>query len=153
MKQMKRFMCAAFTVLMILALTACGSTDPQTVVLTTEQNGVPVEYQLDSLGDTVQTITQKSTVDCSMYTEEQISLFEASINEYAATYEAIEGVTYSSEFVDTNLVETICIDATNSDTLNSLSEQGLLPIDGTSSKIPLKRTVENLQSQGWTIKE
>lgn len=153
MKQMRRIMCIVLASLMIFALTACGGSEPQTVFLTYEQDGVSMEYQLDAVGDIVEKLTQTSSIDCSMYTEEQMQIFEESISDYAAAYENIDGVSYSTEIIGTDLVETISIDATNSDTLDTLSSQGLLPIEGTSSSISLEKTVENLESQGWVVQE
>lgn len=153
MKQMKRIMCIILASLILFALTACGGSEPQTVVLTYEQDGVSMEYQLDAVGDTVETITQTSSIDCSMYTEAQMQIFEESISEYAATYDSIDGVSYSTEIIGTDLVETISIDATNTDTLDTLSAQGLLPIEGTSARISLEKTVENLEAQGWVVQE
>ncbi|MBO5460862.1 MAG: DUF1307 domain-containing protein, partial [Ruminococcus sp.] len=131
----------------------CGNSEPTTVTLTMEQNGATIDYKLDAKGDVVQTITQTSTVDCSAYTEEQLAVIEESAGQYAASYEGIEGVTYSIETVDTNLVETIVIDATNSDSLQELSDLGLLPIEGSSSSISLEKTVENLEALGMTVVE
>ena len=139
---------------MLLSLTACGSKpEPQTVVLTLNQNGTNIDYQLDALDDTVQMITQTSTVDCSAYSEEDLALILASAEEYAASYEEIEGVTYSVKTVDTDLVETIVIDTTNSDSLKQLSDSGLLPIEGSADTISLEKTIANLEELGMTIKE
>ena len=150
---MKKILCAILTGLMLLSVTACGNSEPTTVTLTMEQNGATIDYKLDAKGDVVQTITQTSTVDCSAYTEEQLAVIEESAGQYAASYEGIEGVTYSIETVDTNLVETIVIDATNSDSLQELSDLGLLPIEGSSSSISLEKTVENLEALGMTVVE
>lgn len=151
---MKKILCAVLTTCMLFALTACGSKpESKTVVLTYDLSGTTIDYQLDALDDTVQKITQVSTVDCSAYSDEDLSIILESADEYAASYEVIEGVTYSIEVEDSNLIETIVIDTTNLDSLQELSDSGLLPIDGDFDYISLEKTIENLESMGMTIKE
>lgn len=151
---MKKVLCTILASLIFFTFTACG-TEPEEkcVILTSEEDGMTIDYQLDALDDTVQMITQTTTIDCSSYTEEEISIITSSVDEYRAAYEAIEGVTYSLETIDTDLVETITIDTTNSDSLKELNDSGLLPIDGTADAISLEKTVENLKEDGMTVKE
>lgn len=151
---MKKVLCTILASLIFFTFTACG-TEPEEkcVILTSEEDGMTIDYQLDALDDTVQMITQTTTIDCSSYTEEEISIITSSVDEYRAAYEAIEGVTYSLETIDTDLVETITIDTTNSDSLQELNDSGLLPIDGTADAISLEKTVENLKEDGMTVKE
>lgn len=151
---MKKVLCTILASLIFFTFTACG-TEPEEkcVILTSEEDGMTIDYQLDALDDTVQMITQTTTIDCSSYTEEEISIITSSVDEYRAAYEAIEGVTYSLETIDTDLVETITIDTTNSDSLQELNYSGLLPIDGTADAISLEKTVENLKEDGMTVKE
>lgn len=141
--------------LMALSLTACGAVKEQSVTLVYEQEGVSMEYTLDATGDIVHTITQVSSVDCSLYTEEQVEMIQASIEEYAGVYEAYEGVEYTSSVEDGFMSETIKIDVSDKDTIDELSESGLLPIegDGEVSLISLEKTVESLEGQGWTVQE
>lgn len=150
---MKKILCTILVGLMLLSLTACGS-DPKTktVILTLEESGTTIDYKLEALDDVVQKITQISTVDCSSFSDEELSIIQSSAKEYASAYEAIEGVTYSIDIDSTNLVETITIDTTNTDSLQELSASGLLPIDGTADSISLEKTVENLKELGMTEK-
>lgn len=150
---MKKMLFTILASLMLLSLTACGSPEPETVVLTYEANGTLIDYELEAINDIVQTITQTTTVDCSMYTEDQILIIEETAAEYATIYGEIEGVTYSTEMVGTDLVETLIIDATSSETLQTLNDEGLLPIEGSDSAISLEKTVENLEALGMTVKE
>lgn len=151
---MKKVLCTILASLIFFTFTACGSEpEEKCVILTSEEDGITMDYQLDALDDTVQKITQTTTIDCSSFTEEEISIITSSVDEYRAAYEAIEGVTYSLETIDTDLVETITIDTTNSDSLQELNDSGLLPIDGTADSISLEKTVENLKELGMTEKE
>ena len=150
MKLGKKIMCGVLAVMMLFCLTACGSSaKDQTVVLTYEQDGVSMEYKMDAKGDVIQTITQTSTIDCSAYTEDDIALIEASIQEYAAIYEEYDGVDYSSETVDNAIIEIIKLDVSDSALVQSLADAQLLPIEGEGTTLSLEKTVENLTSQGW----
>ena len=145
MTLMKKLICITLSVLMVFAFTACGK-KTQTAVLTYEANGISIEYQLEATEDIVEKITQISTTSNS-------TDMSSSASSYQSLYSNIEGVTYSTEVVDDQFVETIVIDATNTVALQTLSEQGLLTIDGTSSTISFQKTVDNLTAQGWTIQE
>lgn len=151
---MKKVLCTILASLIFFTFTACG-TEPEEkcVILTSEEDEITIDYQLDALDDTVQMITQTTTIDCSSFTEEEVSIITSSVDEYRVAYEAIEGVTYSLETIDTDLVETITIDTTNSDSLKELNDSGLLPIEGTADTISLEKTVENLKELGMTVKE
>ncbi len=148
MKKMKRIMCFVLACIMVFSITACGGKE-QTKILTLEQNGVTMEYQIEAKGDSIHTITQKSSIDCSGYTADDIALIEASIAEYAAIYEAYDGVTYSTETTDTTIIETIKLDVSDGDLVQSLSDAGLLPIEGDGTNLSLEKTIENLTAQGW----
>ena len=149
---MKKLLCVLLSAMMILTMAACGGKE-QTATLTTDANGVSMEYVLEAKGDIVHTITQTSTIDCSIYTEEQIAMIEESVAMYQEQYDQIDGVTYTAGVEGTNFVEKIVIDASSEDTLNTLSAQGLLPIEGDSSSVSLDKTVDNLVSQGWVLQD
>lgn len=153
MKKMKRLMCMVLAGLIILSMAACGGSKPQTAVLTYEANGVTMEYKIDAKGDTINTITQTSSIDCSAYSEDDIATIQASMDEYAAIYEAYDGVKYETAVDGTTLKEIITLDVSDSDLVQSLSDAGLLPIEGDGTKLSLDKTVENLESQGWTLQE
>ncbi len=152
--KMKKFLCTILASLIFFSLTACG-TEPEekSMILTLEEDGITVDYQLDALDDTVQKITQTSMIDCSAFAEEQISTVIDAVEEYTAAYEEIEGVTCSIETVDTDLVETITIDLTKIDSLEELSDSGLLSIEGDADSISFEQTVESLKELGMTEKE
>lgn len=152
MKPMKRMFCLLLTTLMILSIIGCGGKE-QTTTLLYEGSGITMEYKMEAKGDIVHTITQTSTLDCSAYTEEEIAEIEELLAQTSTSYDAYEGVTYESSVEDTTLKEIITIDASDSDTLTALSEAGLLPIDGDTSKISLQKTVESLESQGWVVQK
>lgn len=151
---MKKILCTILASLIFFTFTACGSEpEEKCVIFTSEEDGITIDYQLDALDDTVQKITQTTTIDGSLFTEEQISIIISAADGYRATCKAIEGVTYSFETVDTDLIETITIDTTNSDSLQELNDSGLLYIDGTTDVISLEKTIENLKELGMTEKE
>lgn len=152
MKSTKKIVSLVLVGLMVFLMTACGAKE-KSAVLTYEQTGVLMEYRIDAKGDVVQKITQTSTLDCSAFSEDQVAAIEASLVEYADTYEKMDGVEYSSSKSGDAIVETIIIDATNGDTLGELADAGLLPIEGDASKISLSKTIDNLEEQGWTLKE
>lgn len=152
MKRMKRLFCLILASLMVLSMIGCGGKEQSTTLLY-EESGITMEYKMDAKGDIVHTITQTSILDCSAYTEEEIAAIEELMVQTSTSYGEYECVTYESVVEDTTLKETITIDASDSDTLKALSEAGLLPIDGNSSKISLKKTVESLESQGWVVQE
>lgn len=151
---MKKFLCTILASFILFSFTACG-TEPEekSIILTLEEEGTTVDYQLDAFDDTVQKITQTSTIDCSAFTEEQLSSVFDNAEQYTAAYEEIEGVTYSIETVDGDLVETITIDLTKVDSLQALSDSGLLPVESDADSISFEKTVENLKGLGMTEKE
>lgn len=151
---MKKILCTILSGFILFSLAACGAEpEEKSVVLTLEEEGATVDYQLDALDDTVQKITQTSTIDCSAFAEEQLSSVLDNAEEYAAAYEEIEGVTYSIETVDSDLVETITIDLTKVDSLQELADSGLLPVESDADSISFEKTVENLKGLGMTEKE
>ena len=58
-----------------------------------------------------------------------------------------------NSFPEKSLKEIITIDASNADALEELSDAGMLPLEGSGQKISLEKTVESLESQGWTVQE
>ncbi|MCI5699441.1 MAG: DUF1307 domain-containing protein [Lachnospiraceae bacterium] len=152
MKRMKRMLCLILAALMLVSMAGCGAKE-QSTTLVLEQPGVTMEYKLDAKGDVVEIITQSSTIDCSMYGEDELQAIEDMISQVEPIYAGIDGVTYEVERGESTIIEVITIDASKSDTLKKLSESGMLPIDGDASKISLKLTVESLESQGWAVKE
>ena len=155
---MKKLLCAILAAVMVLAVTACGggSDEPKKLdetVLAMDQNGVSIEFALYSDGDTVKQIVQKSILDGSAFTDEQIQTLIDSTEQYAASYEAFEGVTYEFKQDGTKLIETITIDTTDMDMLQALSDAGLVPLDAKNADfISLEKTIENLKAMGMTEK-
>ena len=79
---MKKLLCVLLAALMLFSLTACGgggSSEPKELdetVLTMDQNGVKIEYSLYSDGDVVKKIVQKSILDGTAFTEEQVQILQ-----------------------------------------------------------------------------
>ncbi len=150
---MKKLLCALLTGAVVLGMTACGGEKEVqgAAVATMEQNGVTVTMTFDAKGDTVTRITQESTIDLEGFTEEQIEAVTTTVESAEDIYNDLEGVEYSCEEQDGQLVEQIVI-PTEGDTLKAVIEQGLLPVDNENlTQLSLKATTENLESAGWTI--
>lgn len=150
---MKKLLCALLTGVVVLGLTACGGEEEVqgAAVATLEQNGVTMTMTFDAKGDTVTRITQESTIDLSNFTEEQIEAVRTTVESAEDIYNELDGVEYSCEEQDGQLVEVIVI-PTEGDTLQAVVEQGLLPVDNENlTQLSLEATIENLESSGWTI--
>lgn len=150
---MKKLLCALLTVAAVLGLTACGGEKEVqgAAVATLEQDGVTVTMTFDAKGDTVTRITQESTIDLGDFTEEQIEAVKTTVESAEDMYNELDGVEYSCEEQDGQLVEVIVI-PTEGDILKEVIEQGLLPVDNEElTQLSLKATTENLESSGWTI--
>lgn len=150
---MKKILCMILAGVMALSLVGCSKiTGKETVVLTFEPKGAVMEYKLVANEDLVEQIVQTTTLDCSGETDETLIEVRKILSEYAMIYEKIDGVDYDYEETDTEIIETITIDTTNPETVQSLIDQGLLPVDGSTTLISLEQTVANLEAEGWTKK-
>ena len=150
---MKKQLCALMAGAVMLGLAACGGEEEvqNAATATLEQNGVTMTMSFDAKGDVVTKITQESVIDLSGYTEEQIETLNATVDTAEETYAALENVEYSCEEEDGKLVERIVIPM-DEDTLKEVVEQGLLPVDDENvTQLSLEATVDNLESDGWTI--
>ena len=85
--------------------------------------------------------------------DEMIDMLDSTVETAEETYADIEGVEYSCEQEDGKLVEKIVI-PTDKDTLQTVVEQGLLPVDDENvTQLSLKATTDNLEESGWTIEK
>lgn len=151
--KMKKIICTILATIMVLSMVACAS--EKTVVMTSEDtaSGVSYEVEFEAKGDIIQTVTQKSTIDLSLYSSEQIEAMSAELDRLKTQYEEIDGVTYTAEVTDTMLVETIVIDATSDSTLEEISDAGLLDLEGEANAISLEKTIDSFESMGFTVIE
>ena len=149
---MKRFISFMLALVLMCSLTACNQKNMKTVTLHIEDSGVLGQYVLEAEDNVVNKITQITTMDCTGFVEEQFAIIEEAVATYTEIYEAIEGVTYKVEISETSMVETLVIDATNENTLATLAEQGLMPLDE-GEHIALDQTVESMCAEGWTVAE
>ena len=150
---MKKAISAILVVTLLLALVGCGSAEPQSVTLVYEEDGVYMEQLLEANGDKCHTMTQTTTIDCTGWPEEQMQLLEEAVAEYSSIYAQYESVTYTTKTEGSSFSEIVVLDISNAELVKSLSEAGLLPIEGEAKYISLKQSVENLTAQGWTVKE
>lgn len=152
---MKKLVSVLLICCLALGLTACKGEEEQKNVLTCsmEQNGVTIKMSFDAKGDTITRITQESVINTESYDEDQIAMIETAVEEAAAAYKEIDGIEYSTEQGDTELIEKIII-PTDKDTLQAVVKAGLLPVDDEDvTELSLKSTQENLESMGWTSEE
>lgn len=161
MKLSKKVLCLGLAAFMGLSMTACsGAKDvitevipDETATLVYNADGVEISFAMEADADIVHTITQVSTMDLSLYTEDQAAMVEESLASYSEVYAEYESVTYSYTVEESVVEETIVFDVSNKDELKKLSESGLLPVDGNASFISMDKTIESLTSQGWTLQE
>lgn len=149
---MKKIVTFIFMCIFALSFTGCNQAKTEKVTLHIEDSGVIGQYILEAKDNVVHTITQTTTMDCTGFVEEQFAIIEEAIDEYKGIYETIEGVTYNVEVTETSMVETLIIDATNMETIKSLSSQGLMPVED-GDFIALDETVESMCADGWTVSE
>lgn len=139
---------------LVFGITACGGKEVKSAATCSiDQNGAKIQMIFDAKGDEITKITQESSMSLDGYSDEQIEMIQAAVEEASASYGDIEGVTYSSEEKDGQFVEKIVI-TTNKDTLKEVIEAELLPVEGDNvTKLSLKETTKNLESAGWTVEE
>lgn len=152
---MKKFLGVVLAGLLSVACAACGGSKSEAAVCTLEIENVGVVYEmtLEAENDIVHTLTQVTTVNLSAFPEDQIALLDENIEQYEEVYKEYEGTEYSAEVKDNMMYETIVIDLTNTETVDALREAELLPIEGESNGISLEKTMENLESLGWTVEK
>ncbi len=151
---MKKLLCGIIAVIAIFAITACGTSgESESAVIKCEVEGITIQYEMDAVNDIIQTLKQTSTLDKAAFTVADVDAFEISFADYKAIYGAIEGVTYETESTDTELIEIITMDVSNKETLQTLADQGLLPVNGNTKRLSMSNTIEELTSQGWVLVE
>lgn len=150
---MKKIVSMIIVCIMAMSLMACGGKEVEDAsVCTIEQNGVKITMAFDAKGDTITKIKQDSTISIEGYSEADVETLQATIDQAAAAYKDIDGVEYSIDQKDTQIVETITMNVGDKDTLKSVVSGGLLPVDDENvTKLSLKATVEALESSGWTV--
>lgn len=152
MKKMKKMLSAVLVCAVAVLTVGCGQKE-QSATLYKEQNGIRIESTYDAVGDRVMKITQTTTVSLENYNEDQKKQFESTCEQAEKLYDEVEGTTYQVTMTDSKMVEVLTIDASKPETLQELNEKNLLPIEGNASALSFKKSIENLKSQGWTIKE
>ena len=155
MNRMKKLIGMLLVCCMAVSLFACGGKEPQSATCTTEQDGVLVTMVFDAEGDKVTKITQTSSLSIEGLSEDIIESVKEAVDDTAKTYDAIDGVEYSSEITDTELTEKIVINA-DKDTLKEVISQGLLPIEGDDDNVSVlsfSESIKALEDAGWTVEK
>ncbi len=157
-KMFKRIGTILLSSMMVAALAGCGSSKEEKAVLRCkqEQQGYAVEMVFDAKGDEATKLTQSSTLDLSELPKEAVDVVDSTLKQMEETYKNIKGVDYSYKKDKNKLTETVVIDL-NPETIKTMTESGLLPIQSNSDKpvkvISIKQTRESLKNSGWTIEE
>lgn len=126
--------------------------EQESAVCTIVQDGISLEVKIDAVDDLITKWTQTSSIPTDGLDEEALASFDEAIEQAKAIYAEYDKVDYQMEQTDDALVETIIIDMTDSATIESLADAGLLPVDGDASALSFKLTVDALRSSGWTVK-
>lgn len=153
MKKIRRYVLAwTLLVLSIFSLTSCKRNKENVLTMELEQGAAHIELSFDAKGDYITKMTQTGKVDISSLSELQIKVMEDAAKKAEDQLSKIQGVEYSKEVKDGKLTEKIVVN-TDKDTLEKVKEAGVLPIQGNSSKLSLKKTKEALGKNGWAVKE
>lgn len=143
--------------LSLILLVGCGAGKESAFTANTDMSGAQIEMLFEGKGDKVQTITQTTTLDLSDFSDEEKDAVVKAVEDASVALKEqlgeIEGFSQEVSISDPILSEIMIIDATNADTLNTLSEAGLLPTEGDASVLSMDATKESLSSAGYTITE
>lgn len=154
---MKKFKSLLLGLVLILALTACGSKSAETKPVakaTFEQNGVNVEMLFYAEADKITKIEQKSTVDFAKLDESQKKIIEANSKTAKELYSNIKGTEYKTETKDNILTETISMNVGDPTTLKALIAAKLLPTSSDNvSSLSLSATKESLSKNGFKVED
>lgn len=147
-----------FLALTMVFLVACSggakSEEKHLATATLEQGNLKTELKYYGVGDVVKKMEQTNTANIESLDETQLQTLKSSIETVKQSYEAIEGVKYTSEIGDSTLVEKIILNVGDAKTLKELIKQDLLPVsDQNASIISLSKTLESLEQQGYKIEK
>ena len=134
----------------LLIFVAGCSTKEQSTTYVLEKNGVKIELTYYHDGDKVLRQTANNTMNYKEMGATKEKLKEA-LEPMAKQYQGVEGLEEKIDFQDDRAVETLSIDYKKADKNKLKNIPGIL-IDSTTSDISLKKSEENLLSQGFTKK-
>lgn len=150
-KSVKRLISVLIMCAMMVMFGACGADKQESATCKIDQDGVSIEIKIDATNDIISKWTQTSSISTEGVDEATLASLDAVIEATKEIYAAYDKVDYNMQKTDNALVETITIDMTDSATIKSLAEAGLLPVEGNAEKLSLKLTLESLKSSGWTV--
>lgn len=139
------------SLVLVLMLTGCGSSD--TVTVCTYSNDITESTEtITSNGDEVKKVQSELSYKIEGLTGDELETYRAAVDSaYAeAGYGDIDQISYSikiSETAESTIVATMDIDYANAD-LEKLLELGL--INSTADHISLEDTISSLESQEFT---
>lgn len=146
---MKKILCI-MSAFLLVSLAGCGD-NSETVNMIYESEGITVKCTLEAKDDVVQKITQESTMDCSNFTEDQLSTIKAAMTAYEEQYTIIEGLEYSITENENIITEKVVIDATNEELLTQMSSYVLITVEEGETSLSLEETVKELEEQGLKV--
>ncbi len=144
---MKKTLKILLTLIITCLCVACQTNnDPQTVSLVGEYQGAHYHITLDALGDKVIKQTQITTLNLDEYDETVKSAIQSSTENFKKIYGELDFTTYSVEYKDNQVVETIILDLSELDYIEQLVEAELLHYQGEDiSFVSLKKTVKEFE--------
>jgi uncharacterized lipoprotein YehR (DUF1307 family) len=152
MKKMRRMVAGLLAIGMAFALTACGGKE-QTVTyrMETEDSGLKMvdTMTLTAKGDKVEKLSETIEIDMSSLEEEQTTQINAAYDAMVEQYKAVDGVECTGEAGEGKYTIKIDVDTTG-DAIKTLSEQGLMEVEGDASGISLKKTGTALEGNGYS---
>ncbi len=152
---MKKGICLLALLAAALTLGACGEKKQSAVyTLEEEKEGLKISdsMKLEAKGDHVEEIEETITLDLTAFDEDTQQLMTEAYDSLVESYLAVDGVECSGTTADSIYTIQIDID-TSGDTVENLSEQGLLRVDGSTDGISFEKTGESLEAGGYTKAE
>ena len=140
---------------MLVSVSACAGERVAVYINENEVNGIKVTETLtfNAKGDIIYQITENMKLDFSDFGEDEITslkdVFKTSITD---VYAGIEGVTCTDDVTDGVYTINAVIPA-EKETLDILSEKGLMEFTGSSSRLSLAVTEKSLKESGYVKSE
>ncbi len=152
MKKMRRMVAGLLAIGMAFALTACGGKE-QTVTyrMETEDSGIKMvdTMTLTAKGDKVEKLSETIEIDTSSLDEATAAVISETYDAMVEQYKAVDGVDCTGESAEGKYTIKIDVDTTG-DAIKTLSDQGLMEVEGDASGISLKKTGTALEGSGYS---
>ena len=138
-------------ILAILCLLVGCSQTPKTTICTLEYENIDVVNTIVSTNHKVNTVTYQNTVSVE---ESLLPYMEQTVEEYASTLSGITGITYTYEFDNLTLIETVVIDYENADKSELYNLGFVEMVDGEIPNfVDYDLTLEQMKALGCACEE